>query len=458
MIVKSLYNLKISKNILLLCEKQSFLRIFSMKSPLHPFSCFLATCVIFFLVGVRATAQVFSITTCPAEHTDTAMNVSFATDTTQQCVQLELTTVQDKDWKKSMVYQCVGERCTTFDGVYSKTADGRDFYEDAIFTKYHVTLEHLQPDTRYKYRFLDGQVHYFTTSGAKRWEACIISDFHVYSPLYGRTQAAMQMIRTVEEFRPFDWILHLGDVTAWGGSYTFWRDLYTEEPFRQYMWAGVNGNHDNMTRQYLRTCHDFFRDAAAYPRNGYVGEEGVCYYFLYGDVLFIMLNNEAMKDEAGLHAAQQWVRQVVQENPARYQVVCQHYQWFYGTDGQASEYARWSVLFDELGIDLALAGNNHIYVRTPALYQDSVLTPEQARATGKGTVYVQTPSSDNERGQEVDLSLPLENNVDKIAFRWAEGPQTVGAMHLSVSPKKMNLTLLNRQGEVIDVTTVYPDL
>jgi hypothetical protein len=205
-----------------------------------------------------------------------------------------------------------------------------------------------------------------------------------------------------------------------------------------------------MTRTNKGNTNKFFRDAAAYPLNGYEGELGVCYFFKYGDVLFIMLNNENMRSEEGLKAAQKWVREVVENNPARYKVVCEHYQWFFGANGKDSQYSRWSELFDELGISLALAGNNHIYVSTHPLYNGQVVEP------GKGTVYIQTTSSDNERGSECDLEKPLEYNPDKIKFRWTEGGRTVSAMHMKVTRKKMTLTLLDRNGKVLDVTEVYP--
>lgn len=413
---------------------------------------FMASCTDGIVVSHQDKAA-YTITTSPAEICDTQMNFSWATETTITEAILEVTPVKDRNWKNSLKESFHGALCTTFDSVYSKTHDGKDFYEDAVFNKFNANISGLTPDTQYKYRIITtdtSSVHYFHTAGAKRWEACIISDFHVYSPIYGRTQAAMDMISTVENYKPFDWILHLGDITAWGGSYTFWKDLYKEAPFHKYMWAGVNGNHDNMTRGYHRTTNEFFRDAAAYPRNGYTSEEGVCYHFRYGDVLFIMLNNENMKDSLGLEAAQQWVRQVVAENPAPYKVVCEHYQWFFGKDGKTSQYGRWSALFDELGINLALAGNNHIYVSTPALYDG------KATDGKKGTVYIQTPSSDNERGVEYDPQAPLAENDDKIKFRWSEGGNTVGAMHMKVTPEKMTLVLLDRHGNVLDTNYVYP--
>ena len=399
--------------------------------------------------------KVFSVTTSPAENTRKGMNISWATDKTISAATVEIAKANDTEWKNSRKEVFNGEYCTTFDNQYSKLPDGKNFYEDVKINKYNAPVNQLKRNTSYKYRIIAGEdtsdVHYFKLSGRKNWEACIISDFHAYSPLYGRTESAMKMISTVEKYgKPFDWVLHLGDITAWGGCYSFWQNLYKEEPFKNYMWAGVNGNHDNMTRTNKGNTNKFFRDVAAYPLNGYAGELGVCYFFKYGDVLFIMLNNENMRSEEGLQAAQNWVRKVVRENPARYKVVCEHYQWFFGTSGKDSQYSRWSNLFDELGISLALAGNNHIYVSTHPLCNGEVVDP------GKGTVYIQTTSSDNERGSECDLEKPLEYNSNKIKFRWTEGGRTVSAMHMKVTRKKMILTLLDRNGKVLDVTEVYP--
>ncbi|MBQ8224804.1 MAG: metallophosphoesterase family protein [Bacteroides sp.] len=394
----------------------------------------------------------FSITTSPAENTQNEMNFSWATDKDTHSASLEITTLKDKTWKKSRTQVVEGVLCTVFDSLYSKTPDGKNFYEDVEINKYNASVSGLKKNTEYKYRIIaadTSEVYHFRTAGSKNWSASIISDFHAYAPLYKRTQSAMEMMKTIGSYdQPYQWVLHLGDVTAWGGSYSFWRELYKEEPFKQYMWAGVNGNHDNMTRTNKGNSNQFFRQTAAYPLNGYKGEEGVCYYFYYGDVLFIMLNNENMRSDEGLQAAQQWVRKVVAENPARYRVVCEHYQWFFGTNGKESQYARWNRLFDELGIDLALSGNNHIYVSTHPLYDGKVVD------SGQGTVYIQTPSSDNERGQALVSSEAPEHNADKIKFRWNEGPQTIGGMHMKVTKKQLTLTLLDRNGKVLDVNVV----
>ena len=252
----------------------------------------------------------------------------------------------------------------------------------------------------------------------------------------------MKMVETVNSYaktkrgKEFDWVLHLGDVVAWGGSWSFWNIMYREKPFKNWMWAGLNGNHDNMTRQ-SEYSNKFFKYSTGVPLNGYQGEEGVCYTFTYGNIQFVMLNNEDMATSAGLSRAQEWVRKVLKSSTAKFKVVCEHYQWFYGSTGSTSQFSRWNDLFDECSVDLALGADNHIYVRSHKL---------------NNTVYVQTPSSDNERGQ--DPIGELEYNQDKIAFRWNEGPKTVGALLMEADNSQITLTLLDRNAQVLDNVTI----
>ena len=94
----------------------------------------------------------YTITTSPAEDTQTQMNFSWATDTTITDAILEVSEVNDKRWKRSIAKSFKGVLCTTFDSIYSKTHDGKDFYEDVVINKYNATVSGLLPDTRYKYR------------------------------------------------------------------------------------------------------------------------------------------------------------------------------------------------------------------------------------------------------------------------------------------------------------------
>ena len=409
----------------------------------------------------------YSISSGPGEDASVSMCISWACDTTAGYTFVRITEARDRKWKKSFDVAPVHERrYDNFKGMYSKMADGTNFYEDAVFTKCGTTVYGLKPDTDYKYVIveMDGDrpvgrsaTYTFRTAGAKHWSACIISDFHSYPPLPNRLEVAMQMIDTMQRFDPsLDWVLSPGDVVAWGGSYSFWRKMFEEENFSEFLWARVNGNHDNWTRESQESRDfsrpsEFFTGTSWYPQNGYEKEEGVCYHFRYGNTLFVMLNSEDARREEELAAAQAWLRNCVKaaragENPPTFVVVCMHYEWFGGTHGKSVQYGRWNGVFDELGVDLAIAGNNHIYVRSLPLFDDAVTDGT------RGTVYIQTSACDNDRGRDIP-DTPMQN-ADKIAFRWTEGTHSVSAIHMDVTERQIALTLLDRHGNVMDSTVI----
>lgn len=407
-----------------------------------------------------AAQQVYSVVTCPAQNTATAMQVSWGADSALASTWVEYTLATDASWARAKrVAPQQHQWCTTYDGIYSAQPGQKEMWEHHRFWKNGARLTGLKRDTPYKYRIVahDGtpmsQVHHFKTSGARHWSACVISDFHTWTPLPGRLAAAMAMVDTVRAVDPsVDWVLSLGDVVAWGASYSYWQRMYAEPNFARYMWAGLEGNHDHMSRRGQGVAgagglsDAYFRDAHYLPPNGYAGQEGVCYYFHYGDALFVMLNNEAMHDEAGREQAKAWLKRVAKSEKHKYLVVCMHYEWFDGPTGKPFMYDWFHDTFDACGVDLALAGNSHIYNRSHAIYQGRVTD-----GTRRGTVYIQSTSSDNGRGRDAGT---LTHSLDFIARHWSEGTHTVSAMLLDVDPRRMTVTLYDRTGRLIDQATI----
>ena len=416
---------------------------------------FMAIIALVWLNPALAQTTAYTVIANPGENASNEIRLNWHTDLGSGESYITNTKKSDKNWKKATTVRADQAICTVFDSIYSKKANGENFYENARFIRNTIALQGLQEGKEYKYKLSsampysneNSEIRYFQTAPKSgKWNMGIISDMHVYAPLPDRQKVAMKMIQQLEKQnkKPFNMMLHVGDISAWGGSYSFWPTLYADSTFRKYVWAGVNGNHENMTRQNAQS-NEFFRNVNNNPINGYAGEIGVSYYFIYGDALFVMLNNEAMKSEDGLAQAQDWTREVIKNNPAKYVIVVSHYQWFMGNDGRSSQYNRWKELFDEYGVDLAISGNNHIYVRTNALYGD------QETDGSRGTVYIQTPSSDNERGQSYGELL---YNNDLIKFRWSEGSKTVGALIMKADKKRLTLTLYDRNGSPIDQVSV----
>lgn len=403
------------------------------------------------LPGTGSTKPAHTIFTCPGEDCSTTMNISWASPVGTDCM---VEVINMKDNSTALYSYNDPYYCTTFDSVYSKLHNLQDVYERHIFDKHGVELINLKPDTDYAYRIVThnpetnrkeySDVHRFHTAGADSWKAAIISDFHHWSPMWERLDAAMYMLDVLDTVSGgYDFVLTPGDQCAWGGGFNFWTELAEQPAYKNYMWAGVQGNHDHETRNHTRR-DAFFRDSHYNPQNGYAGQEGVSYWFKYGDVLFFMLNNEAMRSSESLPPVFSWMEKVVKKHPSKYIVVVQHYEWLIGTNGADSQLDRFRSFFDRIGVDLAIAGNNHAYLRTyPLLYREPV-------PAGYGTYYVVAPSSDNNRGRSLKEMVANEEIVEK---RWSEGGRTVGGMIMDVNPERIVMTLYDRYGHVQDTFT-----
>ena len=416
----------------------------------------------------------YTIFTQPGQDCSTTMNISWATPPGKKW-EIELTDESDgsvyvydyddsftdekitcdslvdgKIYKFPFVY-----RCETFNNIPSRLSDRSNVIEKHIFDKHGYELYDLEPDRDYSYRIVTydddpnnkehSEIHRFHTAGASQWKAAIIGDFHHYSPSPHRLRSAMGMLDVLDSVSGgYDWVISTGDQCAWGGSYNFWTELAEQPQYQNKMWAAVQGNHDHMASD-KRTSDNFFRDSNFFPQNGYRGQEGIAYWFKYGDVLFLMLNNEAMYQEGGLQPAIDWMEKTVAENSSKYIVVVEHYQWIIGTSGTTGQLDKFYKTFDKLGVDLAISGHNHVYLRTSPLKDRVPVAPEE------GTVYVVNSSSDNERGREMKKLKANEKIIEK---RWSEGPQTVGAMLMDVNPERIEINFYNRFGKVQDSFTV----
>ncbi len=413
-------------------------------------------CTLSIFVNIKinaSTPDAYMIVANPGEDSSIEMNIGWHTDLKNTESYVIYTTKDDTDWSEQIKVKGTYKKVDVFNGISSKDPNGKDIKEDAIFLDYNVTLTNLIPNTEYMYKVgqnILSEPQYFKTAGSNNFSFAWISDFHAYDPLPARLNNAMKMLETLDKYNNgFDFVFSTGDEIAWGGSYSHWIDIFEQKYHKNYMWASVIGNHDYMDRTSTKSSNEFFKTVYSYPTNGYEGEEGVCYYFKYSNVLFITMNNETQKNAAAIKKAQDWFEDVVTKNPSQYIVVAQHYQWFEGITGKFNEssgYGRWKELFDKYQVDLAMAGNNHIYVRSKLLYQDKV-----SKDYNYGTTYIQASSSDNERGQTLkDLSY----NKDVIEYRFSEGGKTVSGIVVNVTEEGIKIELVDRNGKLLDTGNI----
>jgi hypothetical protein len=417
------------------------------------------------MVATPASAEVRSVTANPAEDCSTQMNIGWHADLGETSCSVVYTQKSDAAWAQAMRVAGKSKRSEVFDGIDSKTSDSKDWKEEAKFLDYGVTLTGLKPDTDYMYKVaVDDTVstdpaRHFKTAGASEFSFLWLSDVHVYTPLPRRTDRLNTVFDAAIKIEPsVDFVYSTGDVVAWGGSYSFWKKLF-EQPFSsKYMFADVIGNHDWMKRRDGGN-NEFFAVAHNNPTNGYAGQEGVSYWFIYGDVLFMAFNTEAMRDGPEAEAeAKAWAAGVIEKQKGKYKriFIAQHYNWFDGRNGKSAWYDHWKDFCDEHHVTLAMSGHNHVYQRTHSLWDDQVVSD------GLGTVYMVAPSSDGERGVEAG---PLTMNAEKLAFTYSshvystDGQvRTVGCVLVDVGPKSIKTRLVymdeQNQAQIADEHTI----
>ncbi len=409
-------------------------------------------------VQAAVSQHIFTIIANPGENSNTEVGISWTATYGKVDCFVEYKPKSESGWDNATVIK--GEYNDTdyqyfLGNSFATSAKDVNFTEEHKFYSYNCDLINLTPATEYKYRVGDGEgnyssTHYFKTSGADEFSFVWISDFHTYSPLGGRLGAASNAISYAvsQAKNGVDMIFSTGDTVAYGGSYYFWKQLFDSTNWaKRYLYVDVNGNHDNMNNTNTKNTFNYFRIMHNNPENCYLGtsdtpfEPGVVYYFMYGDILWFVFDNETMNAENRAQF-QEWAGKVIEakEGTYKYLFISEHYQWFTGETGKSSHYSNWNNFCDKYNVDVAFAGNNHIYTRSHKLYKGEVVAAD----SDVGTYYIQAPSSDCERGSAMNDALSY--NQDIIASRYTgpksgDATRTLGVSLLDVTPNGITMKL-----------------
>ncbi|GAA3407537.1 hypothetical protein GCM10020370_39290 [Paenibacillus hodogayensis] len=156
------------------------------------------------------------------------------------------------------------------------------------------------------------------------------------------------------------------------------------------------------------------------------------YYFVYGDTLFLMMDYQDQNSAAQIKAQQDWMKSVVKQNPTKWRVAIIHKSLF--GYRMADPVASWTNAFDEAGVDVVLAGHDHLYVRTKLYANGANIEPQ---TYGNGTTYLTNYSGNNDRRGPYFVS----NNRDASKMAYVDvraiGP---GFANISISPTEIRVT------------------
>ena len=163
--------------------------------------------------------------------------------------------------------------------------------------------------------------------------------------------------------------LHCGDLCEAGepepSSEWEWEQFFEKQQdiFLKYPFAPIIGNHDNSTYQNF-TKH-FYTNSPVFDN---VNVPGSTYTFVYGNALFFAINSEEFNNSAYTGELINWMKnEAAKHTDIKWRIVYFHKAMYTGSGWYQNESSgkAWRNLmapvFDELEIDLALQGHNHIY-------------------------------------------------------------------------------------------------
>lgn len=332
--------------------------------------------------------------------------------------------------------------------------------------RHTVSLSGLTPGTTYAYRAGSPKNNYwsewytFTTAAEDgKFEVMIASD------LQSSTQSAYQRIAKIQqdivekEFKNgLSFVINPGDIVDNGRNLSQYKWLYDSDQSYYASYASVvaAGNHDNKyfnldkaSNQYGYggVSSDAYTDDYNYMWTHYnysvsssqVNLTGFYYSFDYGQVHFVVLNTndiEESKDENGEKVKQlakaqyDWLVADLDASEAAYNVVVMHKSLYsegshsYDKDVVGMR-AQLTPVFNEKGVNLVIAGHDHVYNET--YYIDGEGNKISTDANGKneigkdGTLYVTMGT----------MGEKFYNFVDNPNIDTATGTKLHKAGHLS---------------------------
>jgi len=322
-------------------------------------------------------------------------------------------------------------------------------------------ITNLSSNTNYIYRvgnkYEVSEVKKFKTAAGYRSDFSFawLADIHTH---VNSSSDRSNVSELLNKMGTFNFILFSGDISDVGNLYYQW-DYFNGNPsISNYMYATVAGNHDyyKSDNGKNRISHDYYSnkwylDYAAIPKSTYKDSN---YYFIYNKVLFINIDstqNDGGTREGYVNVKYQieWFKEVVNSQKGNYDyiIVQQHFSYIIDTEIKYGEFKKWSPVFREYKVDLALGADTHTYSRSAPLYftgssdDDYISTSNVKKSSSEGTVYMTSFQLDNNNPSK---NLKNKATLFKDDSFYAGGG--VGACKIDVTSSGIKLSLYTGDG------------
>lgn len=234
-----------------------------------------------------------------------------------------------------------------------------------------TTVTGLEPNTTYAYQLINGEVksdiYHFTTGGDEAFSFAYVGDpqigagGNVTSDSTGWDNT-LQIVAEHETFSDISFMLSVGDQVNNASNEKEYDGYLDHEALKGLPVATVIGNHDSSSDAYSQHFNVPNEDDT-YGTSTTAGSD---YWFVYNNVLFMVINSNNMSIAA--HKA--FLEEAIAANPdVDWKIVTFHHAIYtvasHAEDSDILQRREYAVpIFDELDIDVVLMGHDHVYCRT----------------------------------------------------------------------------------------------
>jgi len=275
----------------------------------------------------------------------------------------------------------------------STCIDVHDLLNDPVVRRHRVSVDRLEPDTRYRYSLGDGTQerwgpwHTVKTGPDRSRDVrfLYLGDAQTGLERWGR------LLKAAYRRHPaLDFIVLAGDLVDRGNERTNWDHFFlrAEGVFDRLPLMPCSGNHE-----YLDMGPRLYRALFELPRNGPSGiDSDLVYHFDCGDAFFAVLDSTLATCDPGNASRQaDWLDAALEQTKATWKFVIFHHPVYPSHPWRDTPGLRehWVPIFDKHHVDFVLQGHDHAYQRTyPMRAHQRVGEP------GKGTIYLIAVSGD----------------------------------------------------------------
>lgn len=292
------------------------------------------------------------------------------------------------------------------------------------YSSNQVTLDGLEPDTEYMYRFSNGdafsEVKTFKTGGTGDFSFFAAGDPQIGSG--GHLNGEDGWDKTLKLLPGLDpsasFLLSLGDQVQAGKDEEEYDAYINREGFNGLTLAPIIGNHDDRGNAH----EEHFK--VSNVQNEGKSNAGSNYYYVYNNTLFICLNSN--NKDYGEHKVT--IEKAIAENPnVKWRVVTFHHPPYtvarHALDKYITDMRSTLVpILKENKIDLVLNGHDHVYTRTHVMDGTKPIIEwengEEGKAPSeyinpKGIIYVTTNSASGSKHYDIMKNQNFEFSAFK---------------------------------------------